>query len=124
MAGSIKYFVYTDDAGEDWALRRDESNVEAVNGAASGDYPNTGSTVRYELPRNVRPRTATYVSADGTVRRKVVVLTAARYATLATDAPSFTDQVSNVTVSLKLQDGERVSLPFGADTGLNDGDAT
>jgi hypothetical protein len=123
MAGSLKFFVYTSDAGPQYALKRDESNVEAVNGAV-GDYPDSGSTVDLELPRNIKPRYATYVSTDGTVRRNIVVLTPALYAGLAGTTPTIVDDTSGLTLTLKTQVGEQRTLPFGADTGLIDGDAT
>lgn len=122
MAGSIKYFVYTSDSADDWALKRDESNVEAVNGAVQ-DFPAVPPT-QFELPRNITPRYATYVSQDGTVRRNVVCLTPAIYNGIETGAPTIVDQTSGLTLSLKGKVGERIRLPFGVDTGLTDGDNT
>ena len=56
MAGSIKWFVYTTDSGQDFALKADESNLEAVNGSVQ-DMPGTATTT-FALPRNVKPRKA------------------------------------------------------------------
>lgn len=123
MSGSIKYFVYTDDRGNDWAIKLDESNTEAVNGGTQ-DFPNTGSGVTDELPRNIKPRSLRYVSDDGTRARQVIALTPTIFAGAAVAVPNFPDAVSGVTLSLKAQKGEVRRLPFGADTGLNDGDLT
>lgn len=123
MSGSIKYFVYTDDRGNDWAMRKDESNTEAVN-AGTQDFPNTGSGVTDELPRNIKPRYLRYVSDDRLVARNVVALTPAIFAGAAVGVPSFVDAQSGKTVVLSSQEGEKRRLPFGADTGLQDGDAT
>lgn len=123
MAGSIKYFVYTDDRGNDWALKRDESNLEQLN-AGTQDYPNTGSTITDELPRNITPRYVRYVSDDGNVARNIIALTPTIFAGAATNKPTISDAVSGLTLSIKSQKGEQRRLPFGPDTGLQDGDAT
>lgn len=123
MAGSIKYFVYTDDRGNDWALKRDESNLEQLN-AGTQDFPNTGSGVTDELPRNITPRYCRYVSDDGFVARNIVALTPTIFAGAAANKPTVADAVSGLTLTLKSQFGEQRRLPFGADTGLTDGDAT
>ena len=123
MAGSLKYFVYTYDSGDDYAIKRDESNLEAVNGAIQ-DFPTGAAPTRLELPRNITPRYATYVSPDGNVRRNIVCLTQSIYNGLETGAPTIVDDTSGLTLELKTKIGERIRLPFGADTGLIDGDNT
>jgi hypothetical protein len=120
MAGSLKWFVYTTDAGADFGLYRDESNVEAGN-AGTQDYPNSGVSLN-ALPRNITPRKAVYQSTDGKQRREVVCLTQAIYAGISAGVPSFSEGA--VTFVLKLLKGERRRVPFGQDTGLDDGDAT
>lgn len=122
MAGSIKWFVYTTDAGDDFAIKLDESNTEGVNGGTQ-DFPAV-ATVQYALPRNVKPRTLIYQNTDRTITRRVVALTQAIFGGAITGAPTLTDAVSGQTLSLFRQVGEELSLPFGADTGLDDGDAT
>lgn len=117
MAGSLRAFTYSADDGTTWALLRDESNVEAVNGAGN----NLTAAVKYKAPSNLRVRSATYANAAGTIRRKVPVLTAATFAAL-TAADTITDQVSGETLQLRFTEGERVSLLPITDTGLNDGD--
>lgn len=118
MAGSLRGFPYTADDGTQWALLRDESNMEAVNGAGN---PLTAAQ-KYKAPSNLRVRSATFANTAGTIRRKIPVLTAAIFASL-TPADTITDQVSGDTLQLRFTEGERVSLlPLG-DTALNDGDA-
>lgn len=122
MAGSIKWFIYTADAGGDFAIKLDESNTETVNGAVQ-DFPAVPPTTN-AVPRNIRPRKLTYRSLDGLVTRTVVALTPAIFAGAAAGVPSFVDPVSGSTVVLYRLDGESRTLPFGADTGQTDGDAT
>jgi len=122
MAGSLKYFVYTTDLGNDFAIKLDESNTEAVN-AGTQDYPDTGVSIQYEVPRNVTPRTLVFRSLDNRITRKVVALTQTIFAAVG-GGSNFVDPVSGVTVYLTLKEGERLTIPKGQDTGLNDGDAT
>lgn len=72
MAGSKKWFIYTDDEGNRYAINRDESNVEALGGE---DYV-AGETVLNELPRNCKPRYARYADATGRIVRRVIVTAA------------------------------------------------
>ena len=119
MAGSLKGFRYTADDGTTWALFADESNIEAVNTGVGGILTPAD---KYKIPKNLTPRTAVFVSADGLIRREIVVLTSATFGAL--DATStIVDQVSGLTLNLKLTKGERVQLVSLSDTGLLDGDA-
>jgi len=122
MAGSIKDFEYTTDAGELYVVRMDESNGEAVGNADYGPL----STAQFYLPRNCVPRKARYTSADGNYTRSVIITDNA--ATVATLPASFAAADGNggtVDVLLSQFDGERMSLiPKAADTGILDGDAT
>ena len=121
MAGSLKWFVYTDDAGTDWAIFRDESNTENVN-AGTQDFPNNGTIIN-AVPKNLQPRYVRFRNAEGTVARNIVALTVTIYNALAAGS-TITDQVSGETLLLTEKVGERRRIPIGPDTGLTDGDAT
>lgn len=122
MAGSLKWHVYVDDFGSNYALQADESNIEAVN--ESGDY--TGSPALVDaLPRNVTPRSAYYGTTDGLRTIKIPVLTPARYAELSTEVPTIPDPISSgITLVLLRIRPEIRRLPIPNDTGLQDGDIT
>lgn len=122
MAGSIKWFIYTTDTGADYALQADESNVEAVNGGTQ-DYLNDTELI-YAVPRNVKPRYAVYENAAGTRQIKCVALTTAIYNGIPANVATITDPIDGGTLTLKRIRPEVITLPFGADTGLTDGDAT
>lgn len=124
MAGSIKWFKYTTDSGDDFAIKMDESNGELVGNPDFG--PADQDSIIYALPRNVRPRAALYRSNDGTVSRRIVVCSAT--ATVATIPTSFVvpAQDGNPAQVLQLQrfKGEEIGRISSVDTGLTDGDAT
>lgn len=127
MAGSIKWHEYTDDDDNKWAYKADESNLESVVTAASGaagtgDYTGS-STAVFNIPRNLRPRSALFRNASGTVSRRVIIPTQALFALLAV-GQSYTDPVSSQTVTFVSKRGEELTVPFAEDTALNDGDAT
>lgn len=122
MAGSVKWFVYTDDFGSLYALQADESNVEAINEA--GDYTGTPALVD-ALPRNVTPRYAYYGTTDGLRTIKIPVLTQARYAELSAEVPTINDPITTgITLVLLRIRPEIRRLPIPNDTGLQDGDIT
>lgn len=123
MAGSLKWFIYTTDAGETFALKGDESNIEAVMGTA-GDYLAT-TTVQNALPKNVKVRRAFYSNGDRSRTISIPVLTQAAYNTIVADHPTITDPIAGSgSLTLIRKTPEMISLPFNVDTGLNDGDAT
>lgn len=124
MAGSLKWFVYTTDAGDDFAIKLDESNTEAVNGATQ-DYV-AGTAFRYAIPRNLRPREAIYASSDGNRTIRCVALTQTIYNGVPANATSISDPLTpGQTLNLVRIRPEVISpLPFANDTGLDDGDAT
>jgi hypothetical protein len=122
MAGSLKWFVYTTDNGESYALKADESNVEAVNGSTQ-DFLND-SELTFAVPRNVRVRYALYSNTDNSRQIKCPVLTPTIYAGVPENVPTITDPIGGGTLGLRRIRPELISLPFGVDTGLNDGDAT
>lgn len=122
MAGSLKWFQYTDDLGSIYALFCDESNVEAVNGAV--DYTGTPLLVD-AVPRNVRPRYAVYGTTDGLRTIKVPVMTPTIYTGLSGSAPTIPDPItSGITLVLLRIRPEIRRLPIPNDTGLQDGDIT
>jgi len=120
MAGSRKWFVYTSDSGVDFAIERDESLTEAVNGGTQ-DYAD-GVSITAAVPRNLKPRTLTYETSDGRQSRTVVALTVNIFNGALAAVPSFSD--AGATFFLKRRVGETFRLPFAIDTGLNDGDIT
>lgn len=123
MAGSIKWFIYTTDLGDDFALEADESNVEAL-AAGTQDYPDTGTPPLYAVPRNVTPRYAVFQSASGQRRIKVPIITQTIYNALNATS-TITDPINNTdTLRLIYKRPEVITLPKGPDTGLNDGDAS
>lgn len=122
MVGSVKYFVYTDDLGDDYAIKLDESNTEVVNGATQ-DFPDVPPTTN-EIPRNVKPRYLVYSNPERTITRKVVALTQAIYNGAPTAVPSANFGAPAGTLTLFRLVGEERRLPFGADTGQTDGDDT
>lgn len=124
MAGSKKYFIYTTDLGEDFALLLDESNTEAVNGGTQ-DFLN-GTSNAYELPRNVKPRFVTYANPNKTRNIRCVCLTPGIYnGVIGGAVTSITDPIDpQGTLTLIRATSEKIRLPYGLDTGLNDGDDT
>lgn len=126
MAGSIKWFVYTDDAGNDYAIKLDESNTEAVNGA-TGDFT-PSITVRAGVPSNVKVRELFYSNLQRTRTIRCVALTPQIYGTIVggQTVQTIPDPISplDVTLFLTRANGERRTIPFGQDTGLTDGDDT
>jgi hypothetical protein len=122
MAGSLKWFIYDTDDGTQFAIKLDESNTESVN-AGSNDFLNN-STLKFALPRNIRPRYALYQSADGTRTVRCVALTPTIYTGIPGNIVSIVDPiVPTQNLFLKRIGAEKISLPFGADTGIDDGDA-
>lgn len=123
MAGSLKWFSYTDDNGSIWALFADESNVEALHGS-DGDYTGTPPLVD-AVPRNVTPRRAFYGTTDGTRVIAIPVLTSAVYSALPTNTPTIADPINSALTLVLLRVRPEIRrLPIPNDTGLQDGDIT
>lgn len=124
MAGSIKWFIYTTDAGDDFALEADESNVEAFS-AGTQDYPETGTPPIYAVPRNIKPRFAVFQSPSGDRRIKVPVITTTIYNAL-NGTSQMPDPITPAgpVLTLLYKRPEVITVPRGNDTGLNDGDAS
>lgn len=122
MAGSLKWFPYTDDFGSIYALFADESNVEAINGTI--DYTGTPPLVD-AVPRNVKVRNASYGTTDGLRVINIPVLTPSIYAGLGAATPSIDDPIDDgITLVLLRIRPELRRLPIPNDTGLQDGDIT
>jgi hypothetical protein len=121
MAGSIKWFEYTTDNGDVFAIELDESNTEAINGT-TGDYV-AASTQIYARPTNVTPRSLYYSNADKTRTIKCVALTQAIYTDAFTNTRTLADPIDDgETLTLVRQRPEVIRLPYPQDTGLQDGD--
>ncbi len=128
MAGSRKWFLYTDDSGTEFAIQLDESNTEAVMAGAtpSGDYLDT-STATAAVPRNIKPRCVYYADAARTREIKCTVLTSAQFADIVAgiSVPTIVDPIAGTgNLVLVRVEGEKRSIPFAQDTGLTDGDIT
>lgn len=130
MSGSLKYFVYVDDFDALWAMKRDESNIELMlNTTSDSDLQEADlAVVRYELPQNIIPRTATYVSTT-TVRTKTITIPrradyVALFAGTAGANQTFTDPSGEIFRLQSLNSETVRPVVFAEDTGLNDGDAT
>lgn len=130
MAGSLKYFIYDDDFGGEWAMERDESNLEAVvvDDAAIDVTPLNVATRQYTIPKNIKPRVATYKSTTTPAVRKVTIPTLALYQDLVNSVVAnivrqFTD--GGETFVLSGVTPERIKpVVVAEDTGITDGDAT
>jgi hypothetical protein len=117
----MKWFVYTTNNGQDFALWAAESNTEIIN-AGTQDFPNNGS-ILYALPRNIYPRRVSLRSADGLIRRSIVALHPDIFANTFANR-DYTDALTGRTLYLVGRVGEEIRVPVGVDTGLNDGDAS
>ena len=126
MAGSIKSFVYTDDAGDNWGIRLDESNTEAVNGG-EGDITDTQTSTQ-SVPRNITVREVFYTNGARTRTIRCVPLTPDAYGVIiaGTSSQTIPDPIDSDEPPLKFvrANGETRRILFGIDTGLTDGDAT
>ena len=124
MAGSNKWFVYTTDDNEEYGIQLDESNTEELNGSTNDFVP--ALSIKYALPRNLRPRSVYYRNAAGTRTIRCIALTPTIYAGALVGKPTINDPLtSGQTLGLiRLRPEVITRLPFAQDTGLNDGDAT
>lgn len=113
MAGSMRFYNYESDNGGTYAIFGDKSNIAAVNpsGAAA-----PGTLPAIKIPRNITPRYALFSNTDGTIRRKVALLTPADVAALSGNL-SFTPTGETATVTITAIRGEKVNIPKIADTG-------
>lgn len=123
MAGSRKWFVYTTDAGDDFAIEADESNVEAL-AAGTQDYPETGTPPSYAIPRNVKPRHAFFGTDATETRVKVPIITQTIYNALNNTSTMPDPLDAGNTLKFINKVPEKIRYPRGRDTGKIDGDAT
>lgn len=124
MSGSLKYFKYTTNSGDDFAILMDESNGELVGNTDFGLADD--AALVYTLPRNVKPRTALYRSTDGVVSRRIPITSPT--ATIASLPGTFqvlaSDGNPQRTMQLQSFRGEEVKRLFSVDTSQDDGDLT
>jgi len=116
MAGSLRWFVYTSDNGQDYAILADKTNIAAVN--ASGAAAPASLPVA-AVPRNITPRYALYSDSTGNIKRKVPLLKPSDVQAL-TSTSSFTPSGETATVRLSYLRGESNRLPKLADTARTD----
>lgn len=116
MAGSLKWFRYTTDEGDDFGVFADESNAEL---AGTGVDLTGGASTLYGLPRNVQPRYARYQDATGTIVRKALICVQGTNPTTP-----IIDPVSGASLEIVGIIGEKTRILTGVDTGIIDGDAT
>lgn len=132
MAGSKKYIKYFDNAGNPWALLRDESNVEGVI-ATDASIDITAADVgthKWLVPRNLEPRVAFFKSTTTTKRREVVIPTIEAYddllnGDLLLTVRNFTDPDIGELFAFTGARPETIRpVVADIDTGETDGDAT
>ena len=124
MAGSKRWFVYVADDATRHGILLDESNTEAINGAAAA--PPTTNIPVYQVPKGMKAREIIYQSADGNRTIKCYALNTTVYNSIPTNFRTIPDPIAGGAAVLTFvrKNAEKVRLPnFGADTGLNDGDS-
>lgn len=128
MAGSRKWFRYETDGGTTYAIQLDESNTEAVMAGAADDFDYTDTSTETDaVPRNITPRAVFYANPARTRTIKCTVPTQAQYNLIVggTAVQTIADPITPAdTLVLIRANGENLSIPFAADTGLTDGDDT
>ena len=126
MAGSIKYFVYTDDVGALHAYKADESNSEIFGTT----HDATLGVPKYTIPQNLGMRKAHYASTTSVRTKTIVVPSKVLYDDLASGSQtavglSFIDDTFGETFVFTGLTPEKIKpVVIPHDTGLQDGDAT
>lgn len=121
---SRRWFRYTTDSNQIFAILADESNTELLNAPVVTQAGVAGLT---RLPQGITPRSVTVARNDGLIQRKIYILTQGAYAALnnAVDyqLSSYSGVDSAEVVSIRRKNSEKVlRQPFTGDTGLVDGD--
>lgn len=122
MAGSKKWFLYTTKNGDDFAINLDESNTEAANGTGLG--LTLANATDYAVPRNIRPRTATFANPARTRIITCTILTETAYDAI-TAGETIADPLGasgDPALSYIRKRAELTRTPLIIDTGLIDGD--
>lgn len=129
MAGSMKYFRYLTDSGNLYALWGDESNIELVHVVNPQVTVANEDDTPYVLPRNVKPRYATYKSTTTPHVRKVPIMSASAFAEMkvknfSTCRKTFNENVEGEVLTFQLVrlTPEKMRGVTSVDTGLNGGD--
>jgi hypothetical protein len=126
MSGSLTWRNYKNDAGQDFAVFRDESNAESVSSGTPATpllAPLVSGT--NGLPSNVRGRYVnTQLASNPTIKKRFLIGTLAIFQAISagTTIAENTTPVQTWTVTSKV--GERVRIPTSVDTGQTDGDPT
>ena len=119
--GSRKTVAYTADDGTQYCISCDESNVELIMG---GSVPANGSFPA--LPKGTEPRFVRVQDQTGLIKRKIPVLTLARFnaingATPFTLSVGDIDGGTDVRIRSKKAETNRF-IPSDYDSGKQDGD--
>ena len=122
MAGSRIDALYTaDDGSTTYCINVDESNIEMIMGAAV-----TPNATRPRPPQGFKPRFVIVGDVTGLIKRRIPVLTLARYAALTgSTALALAAVDSDVATSVRVFDktGEKQrKAPKDFDSGRTDGD--
>jgi hypothetical protein len=122
MAGSRRAFNYITDGGSTVAINGDESNIEAVNGAAAVP-PLAGSLLTFPAEGC---RYARYVNVATGAIRVVLVVSQAALAVLPVVVNFWVQTAGTAGQTLPFAlvgtRGEKVRRYAGGDSGLTDGD--
>jgi hypothetical protein len=125
MAGSIKWFNYTSDAGVGYAIQNDESKGEAV-AAPGGVMLTVVNPSAPTAPRRLQYRYVNAFDINFPARRarfkvgSVTTFNAITGATIITEAAG--DGTAATTWRVTSKRGEQSALPYIGDSGLLDGD--
>lgn len=127
MAGSLKYFVYTTDTGNDFGILMDEDHGEAIPNA---DVTTTPSGL-YGIPVNLTPRYARYQSTSGKRSLSIVICDETlssddlpQTITITSANGEVSEDATDNSFNLSALFGERFKPIKAVDTNLTDGDAS